>query len=44
MTYLGHLTFGEAIAQGLFSNIAKWSKIGFTPAMTTTESDIWSYG
>jgi hypothetical protein len=42
MSYFGPLTFGESIAQGKYSNFAKWSKIGFTPTMTTAESDIWS--
>ncbi len=37
-----YFSYGEAIAQGMFGDIAKWSKIGFTPTMTTTESDIWS--
>jgi hypothetical protein len=39
---LSYLDFGEAVSFGEFSDIAKWSKIGFTPTMTTTESDIWS--
>lgn len=42
MSYFGKTTYGEAIAQGAYSNIAKWSKIGFTPTMTTAQSDIWS--
>jgi hypothetical protein len=42
MPYIGHLSYGECIAQGLFTNIAKWSKVGYTPTMTTVQSDLWS--
>lgn len=42
MSYFGRLRFGEAIVRGLYSNFSKWSKLGFTPTMNTTESDIWS--
>jgi hypothetical protein len=31
-----------AIAEGNVSDHIGWSKLGFTPTMTTTESDIWS--
>lgn len=44
MSYFGKLTFGEAIAQGLFSSIVKWSKIGYVPIGATTDTDVWSYG
>jgi hypothetical protein len=30
------------IAEGLVKNHAAWSKIGYTPTLTTSESDIWS--
>lgn len=32
------------IAEGNVSGHEAWTKIGFTPAMTTTKSDVWSYG
>jgi hypothetical protein len=33
-----------AIAENEISSHVRWSKIGFTPNMTTTDNDIWSYG
>lgn len=44
MSYFSRLTYNQAIAQGLYSNIYKWSKIGYCPITATTETDIWSYG
>jgi hypothetical protein len=32
----------ENIAMGGYSNIVPWSKMGFTPTMTTSESDLWT--
>lgn len=32
------------ITEGEVPNHALWTKIGFTPSMTTSESDVWSYG
>lgn len=32
------------IAEGNVSGHTPWSKIGYNPAITTTEEDIWSYG
>jgi hypothetical protein len=32
----------QAIAEGDIANHTPWSKIGYTPTMTTTESTIWS--
>jgi len=44
MSYMNHKSYGEAIAEGNYSNIIKWSKIGYCPITATTETDIWSYG
>lgn len=44
MTYAGRKSYGQAIAEGNYSNIIKWSKIGYCPIPVTTETDIWSYG
>lgn len=43
---LEHLskTLGETIALGQISNYASWSKIGYNPAVGTTEEDLWSAG
>lgn len=32
----------QALAEGDISGHTSWTKIGYTPTMTTTESDIWS--
>jgi hypothetical protein len=42
MSYIGSKTFEEMISRGDYSTFTKWSKIGFTPTMTTAISDIWS--
>lgn len=34
-------TYLQQIAEGNVSNHTAWSKIGFTPTMNTTESDLW---
>ena len=34
--------FYQNIALGAYSSIVEWSKIGYTPTMNATESDIWS--
>jgi hypothetical protein len=44
MAYSNHKSYGEAIAEGNYSNIIKWSKLGYCPIPVTTETDIWSYG
>lgn len=36
--------YGQDIAEGNISGITGWSKIGYTPAMTTADNDIWSLG
>ena len=43
MSYFGR-DFQTNIAMGGYSNIIKWSKIGYCPIPATTETDIWSYG
>ncbi len=35
-------TYGQAMAEGLISGHTLWTKIGYTPTMNATESDIWS--
>lgn len=35
-------SFLKNIALGLYPNIKSWSKIGYTPTVNSTESDIWS--
>lgn len=35
-------TYNEAISHGDIANHTIWRKIGYTPTMTTSESDIWS--
>lgn len=42
MSYLNR-SFLENIGTGGYSNIASWTKIGYAPSVTTTETDIWSY-
>lgn len=42
MSYINR-TFLENIGMGGFSNIVPWTKIGYAPSVTTTETDIWSY-
>jgi len=37
-------TLGESIALGQISNYASWSKIGYNPAVGTSEEDLWSAG
>jgi hypothetical protein len=32
----------EAVGKGLISGATPWTRLGFTPTMNTTESDIWS--
>jgi hypothetical protein len=44
MSYLSRKSYGEAIAEGNYSSIIKWSKMGFVPIPVTTETDVWSYG
>lgn len=36
--------YQEALAEGDISGHTMWYKIGYTPTMSTTESDIWSKG
>lgn len=36
--------FDDNIAQGRYSNIVSWSKIGFNPDIGTSEEDLWSAG
>ncbi|MFA5999488.1 MAG: hypothetical protein WC783_00705 [Candidatus Paceibacterota bacterium] len=36
-------TYLQAIAESEISGHTAWSKIGFSPSVTTTDSDIWSY-
>lgn len=43
MSFLGRKTYLEAIAEGNYTNISSWSKIGYNPNITTTMEDIWSY-
>lgn len=43
MSYFERM-FYDKIAQGGYSNIVPWSKIGYNPAIATTLEDLWSYG
>ena len=43
MSYFGR-DFYTNLAMGGYSNIIKWSKLGYCPIPVTTETDIWSYG
>ena len=43
MSYFGR-DFYTNLAMGGYSNITKWSKLGYCPIPVTTETDIWSYG
>jgi len=37
-------SFYDSISRGAYSNIKKWSKIGYNPSMGTAETDMWSAG
>jgi hypothetical protein len=43
VTYIDR-DFYNKIAQGQYSNISPWTKIGYCPTIDTTERDVWSYG
>lgn len=43
MSYLGRMTFGEAVALGLYPGAVPWSKIGWVTA-GASEIDVWSFG
>lgn len=43
MSFVGR-NFYENIAMRGYANIVPWSKVGYTPSLTTAESDIWSKG
>jgi len=43
MSYLAS-TFYDNIAQGRFSNITPWTKVGYNDVVTTAEENVWSAG
>lgn len=42
MSYISHTTLGEGISFGDYSKFTKWSKIGWSPTVNTTISEMWS--
>lgn len=41
---VSNMSYLYDIAEGNVSGHTPWSKIGFNPAVTTSEEDIWSFG